>query len=181
MMRALTVLAALLLGVPAFAQQSASFKLEEHTFNAGGDPSDGVVLTSASYKITLDAIGDPVASRNLSSGSYQMEGGFVAAYPPPGEVLGVSFTDPITLSWDPEKSVGDYNLYRDLMSNLSGLGFGVCEQQEIQDSMTMVDDTHELEIGEGYFYLVTAENRLDEEGTKGFSYDGPEREGTVCP
>ena len=47
--------------------------------------------------------------------------------------------------------------------------------------MTMVDDTHELETGEGYFYLVTAENRLDEEGTKGFSHDGPEREGTVCP
>ena len=177
--------AVLLLGVvlvcSVSAQESTSYKLNEHTFNAGGNPSDGVVLTSASYKITLDAIGDPVASRNLSSGSYQMEGGFVAAYPPPGEVLGVSFTDPISLSWDPEKSVGDYNVYRDLMSNVSGLGFGVCEQQEIQDSMTMVDDSHELESGEGFFYLVTVENRLDEEGTKGVSYDGPERQGTVCP
>jgi hypothetical protein len=180
-MRPLLIPLVLLLVFPAFAQESASYQLTEHTFNAGGNPAGGTVLTSTNYQITLDAIGDPVASRNLSSGSYQMEGGFVAAYPPPGEVLGVSFTDPITLSWDPEKSVGDYNLYRDLMSNLSGLGFGVCEQQEIQDSTTLVDDTHELETGEGYFYLVTAENRLDEEGTKGFSYDGPEREGTVCP
>ena len=180
-MRPLLIPLVLLLVFPAIAQESASYQLTEHTFNVGGNPADGTVLNSASYTITLDAIGDPMASRNLSSGSYQIEGGFVAAYPPPGEVLGVSFTDPITLSWNPEKSLGDYNLYRDLMSNLSGLGFGACEQQEIQDSMTMLDDTHELETGEGYFYLVTAENRLDEEGTKGFSYDGPEREGTVCP
>jgi len=180
-MRPLLIPLVLLLVSPAAAQESASYKLTEQTFNAGGDPSHGVVLTSTSYAITLDAIGDSVAGRNLSSGSYQMEGGFVAAYPPPGEVQGVSFTDPITLSWDPERSVGDYNLYRDLMSNLSGLGFGVCEQQEIQDSATLVDDTHELETGEGYFYLVTAENRLDEEGSKGYSHGGSEREGAVCP
>jgi len=33
----------------------------------------------------------------------------------------------------------------------------------------------------GYFYLVTAENRLAEEGTKGSNSTGGERLGNVCP
>jgi hypothetical protein len=32
-----------------------------------------------------------------------------------------------------------------------------------------------------YFYLVTAENRLGEEGTKGYSSSGVERHGSDCP
>ena len=41
-----------------------------------------------------------------------------------------------TLAWGAEPSVGTYNLYRDLMSDLSGLGYGDCEQQEIADPTT---------------------------------------------
>jgi hypothetical protein len=34
----------------------------------------------------------------------------------------------------------------------------------------------------GYFYLVTADNRLDEEGTKGFRSNGTERGNPApCP
>ena len=59
-MKQLMIPLVLLLVFPVLAQESASYKLNEHTFNSGGNPSDGVVLTSASYKITLDAIGDSV-------------------------------------------------------------------------------------------------------------------------
>jgi len=180
-MRPLLIPLVFLLVFPVPAQESASYELNEHTLNAGGNPLGGVVLTSASYKITLDAIGDSVGGRDSSSVSYRMEGSFVAAYPPPGEVQGVSFTDPITLRWSPERSSGDYNLYRDLTGNLDLLGFGACAQQGITDTTTTVNDAHELDPGTGFFYLVTVENRLDEEGTKGYSHSGSEREGAVCP
>ena len=180
MMRTLTVLAALLLGVPAFAQQSASFKLEEHTFNAGGHPSDGVVLASASYKITLDAIGDSVAGRILASASYHMDGSFVMGYPPPGEVHGLYLTDSQTLVWQPEKSIGVYNLYRGLVDDLDGTVYGFCEEPDI--ALHTTTDSDPVPVGNGYFYLVTAENRLDEEGTLGTRSTGAERPNTgACP
>jgi hypothetical protein len=43
---------------PAHAQTSASFKLNEFTLNAGGDPQNGSSAASASFHIKLDAIGD---------------------------------------------------------------------------------------------------------------------------
>ena len=169
----------LLLAFPVLAQESTSYRLREHTFNSGGHPSGGLVLVSTSYKISLDTVGDSVAGRNLASTSYHMDGSFAVGYPPPGEVLGLRFTDSRTLVWKPEKSTGVYNLYRDLMSNLSGLGYGQCEQQDLTDETTT--DTDEPQAGDGYFYLVTAENRLDEEGAKGQDSDDIEREGTACP
>jgi hypothetical protein len=174
-------LAGLLFALPAMTQQSTSYRLSDHAFNGGGRPVAGVVASSSSYRITLDAIGDAVAQRGLSGASFVIDAGFAACYPPPGEVLRLKFLDPITLSWDPEGSAGDYNLYRDLMSDLAGLGYGDCEAQEIGDSTTTVNDSNELGPGEGYFYLVTAENRLDEEGTKGRDSGGTERQGAICP
>jgi len=48
------------------------------------------------------------------------------------------------------------------------------------DSVTDTD-SDPLPVSGGFFYLVTAENRLAEEGTKGFTAEGAERLGTVCP
>jgi hypothetical protein len=81
------------------------------------------VPASASRRITLDAIGEGVVSGTSSSASFLMEGGFVSPYPPPGEVNKLLFASKITLTWEPEQSVGKYNLYRDLISTLPG-GFG---------------------------------------------------------
>jgi hypothetical protein len=36
-------------------------------------------------------------------------------------------------------------------------------------------------VDDGFFYLVTVENRLSEEGTKGFDSGGGERTGSACP
>ena len=68
----------------------------------------------------LDAIGDAVARTGLASSSFHLDGGFVGAHPPAGEVAGLVFADRITLVWHPEKSIGAYNLYRDLLSSLAG-------------------------------------------------------------
>ena len=173
-------LVAVLFALPALAQQSASYDLSEHTFNAGGHPADGTVLSSLSYRVTLDALGDGVAGRNLVSASYRVDGSFVFGYPPPGEVHGLWFSDEQTLHWNPERSVGDYNLYRDLLSSLSGLSYGACEQHDLPDNTAT--DTDPVPGGDGHFYLVTAENRLEEEGTKGADSDGAERPNpNPCP
>ena len=64
----------LLWGVPAvlvcstvLAQESASFKLTEYTFNAGGTPADGAQPTSSSFRITFDSIGDAVSTTAVTS------------------------------------------------------------------------------------------------------------------
>jgi hypothetical protein len=109
-----------------------------------------------------------------------MGGSFAACYPPPGEVPDLRFSDDETLEWQPEKSVGHYNLYRDLVSNLSGLGYGECDQYDLPDESTT--DTDPVSVGDGFFYLVTVENRLGEEGTKGRDSDGSERPNpNFCP
>jgi hypothetical protein len=160
MMNTILIVLLALTAWPVMAQTSASFKVEESVFNAGSQPAG-----STSFSITLDAIGESAGGPDLSSASFRVDGGFVAAYPPPGEVLGLGFADHETLTWNPEKSAGVYNLYRDLVSNLSGLGYGSCQQQDLTGA-TATDPTSPP-LHDGYFYLVTAENRIAEEGTKG--------------
>jgi hypothetical protein len=164
----------------AMAQTSASFKQEEHALNAGGHPAGGSALSSASYRVTLDAVAEGAVSAVPASASFHMTGGFSGAFPPPGEVSNLRFASRTTLTWSPERSVGDYNVYRDLLSNLSGLGFGGCFRSEA--AAATATDLESPAAGKGFFYLVTAENRLDEEGTKGFRSNGSERGNSApCP
>jgi len=164
---------------PTLAQQSASFKISDHVLNAGGHPANGTILTSASHRMTLDALGTPVSAAGLQSASYRMDASFAAAYVPPGEVRGLGFVDSETLVWNVDRSVGAYNLYRDLVSSLAGLGYGQCFQTNIAEESAI--DPSRPPTGNGYFYLVTAQNRLDEEGTKGHDSRGDERLGAFCP
>ena len=166
---------------PALTQQSPSYKLNESVTNSGGDPNNGVSASSVSYKISLDAIGDRAIGTGLASASFHMDGGFVSAYPPPGEVRNLQLaSDEITLTWNAEKSVGTYNLYRDLVSALPGLGYGACAQSTIASATTT--DPSVPGAGSSYFYLVTARNHLREEGTKGFNSAGAQRANPApCP
>ena len=191
MRRPLALLILLLVVSPALAQQSASFKLEEHTFNAGGNPNQGVFPASASFRFTLDSLGENAVAIGLTSPSFQLDSGFPTAYPPPAEVEGLLLTDNVTLVWNIEKSIGSYNLYKDLLSSLSTLNYGTCTQEDIADETTT--DVAVPSSGNGFFYLVTAENKLTEEGTKGACVDGTgdnqceggtsaaERLGLACP
>jgi hypothetical protein len=161
------------------AQQSASYKLAEHTFNAASHPSGGTVLGSASYRVRLDAIGDAVAGMSLASASFRADGGFVARYPAPTEVAGLRFVNKTSLAWNAERSAGVYNLYRDVVSTLP-VSFGACWQTSIPGTST--SDAEVPSIGTALFYLVTAENRLGEEGTKGYSSSGAQRPNSApCP
>lgn len=165
---------------PVLAQQSPSFKLIEQAFNAGGHPTGGVVQTSANFRITLDAVGEEVTMLSMASSSFHMDAGFVSRYPPPQEVHNLQFpTDKATLSWNVEKSVGGYDIHRDFLAALPGLQYGACLLVRLPDETTTDSDTPP--VGQGFFYLVAAENHLWEHGTKGFRSNGVERQGTVCP
>lgn len=170
----------LVLAASAMAQHSTSYNISDHTFNAAGHPDAGTVLASASYRISFDVIGDGAVGLALSSASFKMGGSFAACYPPPGEVPDLRFGNDEMLEWKPEPSVGSYNLYRDLVSNLLDLDYGVCEQYDL--SAETATDTDPVPPGDGFFYLVTAKNRLGEEGTKGSDSDGSDRPNPdFCP
>ncbi|MDQ7006720.1 MAG: hypothetical protein Q9Q40_05775 [Acidobacteriota bacterium] len=170
----------LFLAVPSvLAQQSASYRLEEHVVNLGGRPDDGVTASSAGFRISLDSFGEAAVRAGLVSSSFRVDGSFAGAYPPPGEVPGLRLTDSTTLVWDAEKSVGVYNVYRDALAALSGGGYGTCWRQDLPEATTTDPDVPGS--GGGFFYLVTAENRLDEEGTKGSDSGGAPRGGLACP
>jgi hypothetical protein len=146
--------------------------MREHTVNAAGHPDAGTVMASTGYRITLDAIGDPIASVGLSATSYKMDGGFAVAYPPPGEVTGLLFRlDASTLTWSVDPAADSYEVYRDLLSALPGGQNGLC----LQGGVLATSTTDPATPGTGWFYLITSRNSLGEEGTKGFASSGVER------
>jgi hypothetical protein len=179
-MRQAIFLMALLLPGLAAAQQSPSHKLQEHTFNSGGHPQGGSSLGSASFRLTLGAIGQGISGIGPSSASFGIDAGFVSTYPPPREVGGVLFTDATTLVWDAERSVGAYNLYQGSVTAPFDPGYGTCQIEGIQSLTTTVPAMPSP--GDALFILMTAENRLREEGTKGPDSAGSERDNpSPCP
>lgn len=162
---------------PAAAQSSASYKIGEASFSNAGDPVNGVTLASAHFHIKLDSVGDSTVLAGLSSASFRADGGFVSHYRPAGEVTSVRFTNPTTLQWNAEPSAQWYEVYR--ATSLPGT-FGTCLANDL--TTTTVADASTPSIGSRFFYLVTARNRLREEGTKGFGSSGAERPNTLpCP
>jgi len=163
------------------AQSSAGHVLEEHTFNAGGNPTDGAAPGSAGHLLSLDSLGNSVAAGALSSASHDLDACFPAAYGPPGEVThllpGPTKDD---LVWDPEPTVGSYSLYRGVISDLGGGTYGTCGQSGLTEAIA--SDADPVPAGGGFYYLVTAVNRLDEEGTKGSDSAGtPRANPDACP
>ena len=86
---------------------------------------------------------------------------------------GLRFTDATTLVWDPELSAGSYQLYEGLLTNPFDDTYGTCSQSGITGETTTV--TADPAAGQGLFLLVTAENLLGEEGTKGTNSEDSER------
>lgn len=180
-MKRVMVLAGLLMAGAASAQESASFQVTEYTFNGGGVPAAGTVPSSSSFQMTLASTGEDTSEMTLESPSFGLAAGFGSSYLPPGEVADLRFSDDETMTWDMEPSAGLYNLYRGLMSSITS-GFGSCEQQGL--GSPTATDTDAVPPDDGYFYLVTAVNLLDEEGTKGFQSGGTQRAnlpGDACP
>ena len=190
-MKRVSYFVGLLVGCAALAQSSTNFQLEQPTLNQGGHPLDGVVMSSTHHTISLDSIGEAVTSPSMASASFRMEAGLVADYLPAGEVatscgtggpcLRLARGAPAAtaqLSWPAEPNAATYDLYRDVIGSLPGLGFGTCSQLGLTDE-TATDTT--VPGSPGFFYLVTAVNRLGEHGTKGYRSNLAERLGSTCP
>jgi hypothetical protein len=175
------VLIVLFLAPAALAQQSATYRVVEQSFNAGGHPEAGAAPSSVTFSIPVDAIGEAVSGgETLTSATYSMEAGFTSALRPPAEVGGLRLLDHETLVWAPEGPLARYNLYRDLLGQLAGLGYGTCEQIGLAGESA--SDPDDPPSGEGYFYLVTAANLLGDEGSKGYDSEGAERgNASPCP
>ena len=174
MNRFLIAIVFLLAAGPGLAQSSAGYTLDEHTLNQGGGSA-----SSASFRISMSSLGEGLTGPTPASPSYAMDAGFVIAYRPPVEVQGLQFLDHDNLEWTADPAAASYNLYRDLVSSLSGLGYGHCSQQEL--GAPSANDGDVSPAGDGYFYLATAVNRLSEEGGKGADSESTERSGTTCP
>jgi len=161
------------------AQSSASYKIESAVFNAGGNPAP--VLTSTSYKVTLDAIGDSVAATGMSSPSYNLGSGFIPEYPPPNEVQGDKFSDKTTLTWLPDPSVGSYDVYKGTAPSFTP-GFGSCLASGLTTEQCLLSPSDVPAAGQCFYYLITAKSTLAEEGTKGYQSSGTERgNSSPCP
>jgi hypothetical protein len=171
------ILLSALLTLPALAQSSSSYRIEESVFNYGGHPSQGTAPASGNYRITSGSIGENLVAASLTSASYGIDSGFGSAFRLPGVIIDLRFISGDVLQWSPHMAAGSYNLYRDDMSSIGG--YGSCFQPDL--SSPSASDTEAPLSGAGFFYLATVKNRLHEEGGKGSDSSGALREGTWCP
>lgn len=179
-MRAVLAVSILCLCGVALAQSSPSYRLEESTLNAGGHPRGGLGLTSASFLVSLDAVGEAPIAPMLGSAGYSMDVGFARCFPPPREVRQLAISgNKATLVWAPERSVGMYRVYR---GDLTGLpvDYGACPIASVGIESVPLHGTPD--VGQPFFYLVTAENALLEEGIRGYDSAGASRVNLAsCP
>jgi len=164
------------------AQESATFKIDSYTFNAGGRPISGVVAESTSFRLSLESIADAVLGSGLTSPGFVVDGGLVGSFPPPREVTNLRFSDTTTLVWDADASVGDYALYQGLVASPFDAGYGICAQPPPAITVPSTTVASVPATGHALFYLMTARNRLTEESTKGFTSSGAQRANPApCP
>jgi hypothetical protein len=163
--------------LPTLAQSSATFRVDESVFNSGGHPEQGISMTSTSYRISLDSLGENLVSAALSSGSYELESGLASAYRPAGSVTGLRFISKDALEWDAHSAAGRYNLYRDDLNNIGA--YGACLDPGL--ASPPASDPQAPAPGAVFFYLVTVVNRLGEEGGKDSDSNGIPRAGVWCP
>jgi hypothetical protein len=209
MMKAFAVLAILVLPF-AHAQESASFEITGSDLNAAGRPRDGSTAVSASFQLSLGALATTSVGRALTSPSFRSDAGFLALFVPPREVAACESdapcvpctpdapcggsnrslhvgnpTNPLdktTLTWPRARTAILYNLYRGERSSPSGFdpGYGTCRESDLRGEST--EDPGVPPAGHVFFLLVTGEDRLAREGTKGHNSVGQERPNpNPCP
>lgn len=164
----------------AFAQSSASYQLTGQVLNSGGRPEQAIVSASPAYRLGVESIGGDFSGVAQSAASFRLAGGLAFLGAPPGEVTGLEVLgDAATLRWAAEPRSTAYNVYRGALAMPPG-GFGVCAHARVEG--IVVVEPLDPPIGAGFFYLVTGESLLREEGTKGYTSDGTERANSApCP
>lgn len=162
----------------SFPQESPNYKNNEYAFNNGSNPAPEIVSTN--FKITLSSIGDGIFPPWALSSNYYISSGFTVSYPPPSEVLNLRFTSKTEMIWDPEWSVGTYNVYRGITYDLPSGDYGNCVAYNL--TSTSYSDTEIPISGHCFFYIITAVNKIKEEGTMGYKSDGTKRNNfRPCP
>src|SRR5580765_8252940 len=84
---------------------------------------------------------------------------------PPGEVATSLMSASSVLTWTPVAGADDYNVYRGLIAWLKPGAGAQCHGAEIAG--ISFSSPANPPLGQGYFYLVTAESSLNGEGTPG--------------
>jgi len=162
------------------AQSSASYELSEANLNFGGRPGTATGPgMSASYELSLDALGGGPNGSGSSSASYALHAGFVAPLGPPGNASDFYWTSHTDMHWSAGSSATSYNVYRDGLATLPALGYGQCLGND-RSGLTHTDPDSPA-VGSAFFYLVSAKNRLGEESSKGRDSGGTSRRGNACP
>lgn len=163
-----------------FGQQSASYRLSEGVFNSCGRAGSSA-LTSATYRIRLDAMGGSFSDLPLSGPSLRLAGGFVADYRPAGPVPGLSFSASDALEWGPERSAGSYNVYRGALPSFPlASDASTCLLSGL--TSRSVGSLTAPPPGQAFYYFVSARNLLDEEGPSRVDPSGvPHAPSNPCP
>lgn len=86
------------------------------------------------------------------------------------------------LLWDPEPDAVECHVYRDGLTNLSFQGYRVCRDDlDGTRTDTRLDDLEDPAPGDGFFYVITAEEALGDEGTLGLGTNAERSNFSPCP
>ena len=100
------------------------------------------------------------------------------------EVAGLQWLDKQTLVWDPVSGATEYHVYRDLVSDLTGLSVpATCRDDlDADPADTELIDDEVPAVGVAHVYRITAEGE-DDESTLGLGScsERPNPELTACP
>ena len=118
-------------------------------------------LTQLAQSAPIDAGDNCPLDWNPAQYDDDSDGTGDACDPDDGQVSELRWlSDGETLEWDPESGALGYNVYRDLLTNLSSANYGTCWKQDVTrdadlDGDPDVTETDAVSAGNGYFYLVT--------------------------
>jgi RHS repeat-associated protein/uncharacterized repeat protein (TIGR01451 family) len=147
--------------------------------DAGPDPSTftGRPLTDIAGDLRLrDFDGDGIARSDM--GAFEEENALLT----PTEVIGLRWTGPTQMVWDPLASAVEYHVYRAALPGLSYASFGICHDAADPDrSDTVFLEPGNPPLGQGWSYLVTGEEASGSEGTLGFIAGAERSNFTACP
>jgi hypothetical protein len=140
------------------------------------DQYDGTPPTDTAGDVRLrDYDGDGIALNDC--GAYEVADATLI----PGEVVNLQWDFNFRLVWDAEPDAVEYHVYRDDLTSLSYQAFGTCRNDLDGDRTdTQLDDLQEPAPGGGWFYLISADDGVDE-GSLGFASTAERSNFTPCP
>ena len=167
--RSVVLLACALPAGPAAAQESPSFRIDRGT---RGSLSGSAVLQSSSYRVSRSSLGMPSGRDPVTGTSVAASNDWTATLRPALEVRRLRFADARTLTWDLDRSLGSYRVYRGDLESIVGMPAACIGTAPNGQGF----DAPEIPAaGQGQFFLVTAVDAAGVEGTAGTASGGAAR------